>query len=118
MNTTKKEKYPLCSPSQKRAAKAAISDLLKEFDFERAHALLVLGDNPLHDPKTGEPYYPSIAMMKQNARRLLEEVVELHYSEPNRYGTIAFSGLHAECLGDGSLWLSVELCETMNWVED
>ena len=81
-----------------------INEIMEEFPFWQVIAMMQLMG--VRWQINGEPVTPTMAMIRAEAKELLEEAVKAHLETPNEYFAYDNYDLVAECFADGEIILS------------
>ena len=70
---------------KKEQKKRVIEEVMRNFDFEKAHAFMVINDEWFYDD--GEKYRPTVEDVKKMARELLEDAFDTRQKYPDFFST-------------------------------
>ena len=70
---------------KKEKKESVIEEVMQNFDFEKAHAFMVINDDKFY--KDGEEYQPTVEDVKKIARELLEDAFDTRQKYPDFFST-------------------------------
>jgi hypothetical protein len=74
---------------KKEQKESVIEEVMQNFDFEKAHAYMVINDEWFYND--GEKYRPTVEDVKKMARELLEYAFKLHQKFPDFLSTTRYN---------------------------
>ena len=74
---------------KKESKKRMIEEVMRNFDFEKAHAFMVINDEWFYND--GEKYRPTVEDVKKMARELLEYAFNVHQKFPDFFTTTRYN---------------------------
>ena len=97
----------------KQNAIIVINEIMEEFPFWQVLAMMQLMG--VRWQINGEPVTPTMAMLRAEAKELLEKAVKAHLETPNEYFAFESYNLVAECFGDGEIILSYRPFQSLSY---
>ena len=74
---------------KKESKKRVIEEVMQNFDFEKAHAFMVINDEWFYND--GEKYRPTVEDVKKMARELLEDAFDTRQKYPDFFSTTRYT---------------------------